>query len=243
MDIQTMESPSRNDERSQRAYARLAGLMFLVVLGFDIGGLAIASAIHGGGSFLDASRNIAAWEPLYRIGLLFGLAGSLATILLAVALYVTLKPVDGNLALTALLFRVVEAAGIGNAGFATLQIYLAANHDNAFSSSQLSALANFGSGPERSYISAIFFCVGSTIFFYLFLKSAYIPKLIAAWGLLASPVYMLAFVGSLIAPQHSGMFLLAGSIPIAVAEVSTGLWLLIRGIKVPAVPSPLEGRR
>ena len=230
MDTQTMESPSRNAERSQRAYARLAGLMYLVVLGFDIAGVAITSTIQGSGSFLDASRNIAALEPLYRIGLLLGLAGSLATILLAVALYVTLKPVDGNLALTALLFRVVETAGIGNAGFGTLQIYLAANHANAFSASQLGALASFASGPEGSYVSAIFFSVGSTIFFYLFLKSAYIPRLMAAWGLFASPVYMLAFIGSLIAPHYSGTFLVIGSIPPLVAEVSTGLWLLIKGI-------------
>jgi hypothetical protein len=245
MDTQPIEAPDRSAQTTQRAYARLAGLMFLVVLGFDIAGLAIASAIQGSGSFLDMSRNIAASEPLYRIGLLLGLAGSLATIPLAIGLYVTLKRIDPNLALTALLFRVVEAAGIGNAGFATLQIYLAANHDNAFSTRQLGALAGFGSGPEGSYVSAIFFCVGSTIFFYLFLKSAYIPKVMAAWGLLASLVYMLAFIGSLVAPQHSGMFLLAGSIPIAIAEVSTGLWLLIKGISISAVStrSALEAGR
>lgn len=235
MDTLPIEATNRSAQSSQRAYARLAGLMFLVVLGFDIAGLAIASAIQGSGSFTHASHNIAASETLYRIGLLFGLAGSLATVPLAIALYVTLKPIDPNLALTALLFRVVEAAGIGNAGFATLQIYLAAKHDNAFSTSQLGALAGFSSGPEGSYVSAIFFCAGSTIFFYLFLRSAYIPKIMAAWGVFASLVYVLAFIGSLIAPQSSGTLLLVGSIPIALAEVSTGLWLLIKGISTSAV--------
>jgi hypothetical protein len=227
-----MESPDRVAESSQRAYARLAGLMYLVVLVFDIGGIAIVSAIQGGGNFLDASHRIAGWEPLYRIGLLLGLVGSLATILLAVGLYVTLKRVDGNLALIALLFRLVEVAGIGTAGFGTLRIYLAANHAGAFDANQLDALANMSSGGEGTYISAIFFSAGSTIFFYLFLKSAYIPRIIAGWGLFASPVYMLAFVGSLIAPRYSGIFLGVGSIPILVAEVSTGLWLLIKGIRL-----------
>jgi hypothetical protein len=59
-----------------------------------------------------------------RIGVLFGLLGTLSTIVLAIGLYVTLKPVDGNLAMTALLFRLAEAT-IGGVvvvlAFATLQ--------------------------------------------------------------------------------------------------------------------------
>jgi hypothetical protein len=220
----------------QRSYARLAGLMYLVVLVFDITGLAIVSTIQGSGDFLGVAHRVAAWEPLYRIGLLFGLIASLATILLAVGLYVTLKRVDGNLALIALLFRLVEVAGIGTAGFSTLQIYLAANHANAFDANQLGALASLSSGGEATYVSAIFFSAGSTIFFYLFLRSAYIPRIIAAWGLFASPIFMLAFLGSLIAPQYSGIFLVIGSIPILVAEVSTGLWLLIKGINIRFAP-------
>lgn len=225
-----MESPDRVAKSSQRAYARLAGIMYLLVLVFDISGLVIVSAIQGSGNFLDASHRIAAWEQLYRIGLLFGLFGSLSTILLAVGLYVTVKPVDANLALTALLFRLVEAASIGTAGFSTLHIYLAANHAGAFDANQLGALANLNSDVEGSYVAAIFFSVGSTIFFYLFLRSAYIPRIIAGCGLFASPLFMLAFLGSLIAPYYSGLFLVVGSIPILVAEVSTGLWLLTKGI-------------
>lgn len=48
--------------RAQRAYARLAGLMYLVVLGFDITDLWIESAIKGGGSFVDAAHHIQASE-------------------------------------------------------------------------------------------------------------------------------------------------------------------------------------
>ncbi|HEV2034986.1 MAG TPA: DUF4386 domain-containing protein [Candidatus Dormibacteraeota bacterium] len=223
----------------QRAYARLAGLMYLAVLALDIAGVAITSAVHGNGSFLDASHRIAASETLYRVGLLCGVAGSLSTIVLAVGLYVTLKPVDGNLALTAMLFRLVEAASIGTAGFGTLQIYLAANHANVFSTNQLGALVDLTSAGSGTYVGAIFFCVGSTIFFLLFLRSAYIPKILAAWGVFASLVYLLAFIGSAVGPQESGIFLGIGSIPILIAEVSTAFWLLIKGINV----GPAESRR
>jgi hypothetical protein len=221
-------------QQVQHAYARLAGLMYLTVLGFDIADLWIESAIRGGGSFLDAAHHIQASEGLYRIGLLCGLVGTMTTVLLAVGLYVTLRPVDANLALTALLFRIIETAtgavGVVSA-FATLQVYLAANHFHGLDANQLAALVDLTSSASGTYIAAIFFCVGSTIFFYLFLRSGYIPKVLAGWGVFASVLYMLAFGVSLIAPQASGILIAIGSIPILMAELSTGLWLLIRGIK------------
>jgi hypothetical protein len=56
----------------------------------------------------------------------------------------------------------------------------------------------------------------------LFLRSGYI---------LGSVLYLVAFVVSLIAPQASGISIGIGSIPILIAELATGLWLLIRGIR------------
>src|SRR5712692_7483367 len=175
-------------DSSQRSYARFAGLMYLVVLVLDIAGIVILSAVRGSGTFIEISHRIIASETIYRVGLSLALAGSMATILLAVSLYATLKPVDGNLTMMALLFRASEGA-IGGVGiviaFSVLQIQLAANHANAFDTNQLTALANFSSGPSTD-VSAIFFTAGSTIFFYVFLKSGYIPRILSAWGIFAS---------------------------------------------------------
>jgi hypothetical protein len=159
----------------------------------------------------------------------------MTTVLLAVGLSVTVRPVDANLALTALLFRIVETAtgSVGVVGaFTTLQVYLATNHSNALDASQLAALVDLTSSASGSYVAAIFFCAGSTIFFYLFLRSGYIPRILAAWGVFASVLYLLAFVVSLIAPQASSISIGIGSIPILIAELATGLWLLIRGIRM-----------
>jgi uncharacterized protein DUF4386 len=227
-------------ESSQRSYARLAGLMYLVVLILDIVGLLIASTIAGSGSFVEVSHRILANETLYRVGLSIALAGSVATIVLAVSLYATLKRVDGNLTMMALLFRVAETA-IGAVGivvaFSVLQIQVAANHASAFGANQLDALANFS--PSGIQVSAIFFCVGSTIFFYVFLKSGYIPRVLSAWGIFASVVYLVVWFTDLILPNHSGLITILGSLPILIAEVGTALWLLIAGIR-PATPSRIQ---
>jgi len=220
---------------SQRSYARLAGLMYVVVLVLDIAGLTITSTIGGSGSFIEISHRIAAYETLYRVGLSIALLGSMSTILLAVSLYATLKPVDGNLSMMGLLFRLAESA-IGAVGivvaFAVLQIQLAANHTNALDANQLGALADL-SPAAGGAVSAIFFCAGSTIFFYVFLKSGYIPRILSAWGIFASLVYLVVWFTDLILPNHPGLVTILGSLPILVAEVSTALWLLIAGIRDP----------
>jgi hypothetical protein len=233
--MSTTVMSERIEQHSQRAYARFAGLMYLLVLGFDVVGVVIASSVRGNGNFVETSLRIMASETLYRVGLCCSLAGSLSTVLLAIGLYVAVKPVDGNLATMALLFRVAEAAIGGMAviiGFTALQIYLTATHANAFNANQLGALANLDSGTVTE-VSAIFFSLGSTIYFYVFLKSKYIPRVLSAWGIFASLVYAAVWFISLILPQASATAAAYGSVPILIAELSTGLWLLIRGIKLP----------
>ena len=200
---------------TQRAYARAAGLFYLLVLAFDIAGLVITSSIEGGGGFAASAGRVGASEVVYRLGLCLSLLGSMSTIPLAIGLYVTLKSVDGNLALTALLFRSAEAVigAVGIVGaFAILQIYLAANH--------------------AADIAAIFFCTGSTIFFYLFFKTQYIPRMLSGWGVFASVLYLAMWFANLVAPGLPSLVQVIGSIPILIAEVGTGLWLLIRGIRL-----------
>ena len=66
----------RAGQDSQRAYARGAGLFYLLVLVFDIAGLAITSSIEGGGDLGQTARNVAASQGLYRVGLCLALSGS-----------------------------------------------------------------------------------------------------------------------------------------------------------------------
>ena len=227
----------RMAEYSQRAYARLAGLMYFLVLGFDVAGALIGSSIGGGGNFVETAHRIMASETLYRIGLCLSLVGSLSTILLAIGLYVAVKPFDRNLAMMALGFRLVESA-VGALGiavaFGVLQLYLEANQASAFDANQLGALADLGSrvSGAATDVSAIFFSVGSTLFFSLFLRSKYLPRILSAWGIFASLVYAAVWLVSLILPQYATTAVAYGSVPILLAELSTGLWLLARGINI-----------
>ena len=73
----------------------------------------------------------------------------------------------------------------------------------------------------------VFYCIGGILFYYLFLKSKYIPKVLPIWGLIAAS---LGFIGEL--------FVLFGYavplyvfLPILPFELAIGLWLMIKGIR------------
>jgi hypothetical protein len=223
---------------TQKAYARFAGIMYFFTV-FDVTGVVILARLTGSGPFLDTAHSVAASETLYRFGLLCGLVGTMSTILLAVALYVTLKPVDGHLAMTAMLFRLAESVLGGMVlvfGYASLQIYLEANQTTDVNAVQLGTLADLVSRTSAvgTNVSVVFFSAGSTLFFYLFLKSDYIPRVLATWGLAGSLLCLLAFVGNLILSQSSDLLLGIGTVPIGIAEPVVGLWLVTRGIKMAA---------
>ena len=99
--------------KSQVAYARFAGFMFLLVNAAYMVGLAIISRFAVPGNIAETAHRILQSELLYRLGLASLLMGALGTVFLAMGLYVAVRPIDGNLAMLALVFRIAEATIFG----------------------------------------------------------------------------------------------------------------------------------
>jgi hypothetical protein len=143
---------------------------------------------------------------------------------------------DSNLALLALIFRLLEATLVGAQailGFVVLKLYIGADSLNAFDEQQLSMFVTLHSTADLVVFNsfAIFFGVGSTLFFYLFFQSTYIPKFLSGLGLLGSVLVPIVCFGSLMWPQHAKM-LQFGWAPIGLAEILVGLWLLFKGLNL-----------
>lgn len=190
--------------RSQRAWARVAGLMYWMVLVVDLTGMQLHSAAG-------------TW-------LMF--AGSVLTVPLALGLYYAVRPAHEVLAATALAFRLLEAAlGVFSIviGFAAIRAELAGS---GFGKAAL----NLGHWNDATAFGAFVFTIGSTIFFYVFIKSRYIPRVLAWVGLLASVIAMGACVAHFSMPSFPAMTMYAW-MPMALAEMSTGLWLLVKSVK------------
>ena len=225
-----------DNEKSQIRYARLAGFMYLFVDLAYVAGVMIVNRFEVPGNFTETAHAIMRSELLYRIGLTSVFIGALSTVFLAMGLYVTVKPIDKNLALLALLFRLVEATMFGLQSlfsFIVLKVFIGSDYTQTFGSSQPSVLVNLCSAlySDGFIVAGLFFCMGSIIFFYLFLKSTYLPKALSAFGLFGTLLLTITNFADLLLPQFHKI-LQFGILPLGVAEITVGLWLLIKGINL-----------
>jgi hypothetical protein len=225
-------------ERTQRTYARVAGFLYLWLIITGLAGTLIISHIVGSGTFAETAKRVVASEHLYRVALSSELIETLSAVLLAFALYVTLKPVDKLLAQIAMYWRLGESF-IGGVGmiiaFLRLHLYSSSQSIGVLGTGQSEALVGLtrDAGFVAYNISAIFFSIGSILFSYLFFKSRYIPRSLSAFGVFASVVVTVICFASLIFPEYAATFQY-GWAPMAIAEVTTGFWLMLFAVKTQA---------
>jgi len=225
-----------DSDNSRIRWAKLAGFMYLYVdVAYGLG-VTIANRLEVPGNFVETARRIMGAELLYRIGLSSMLVGSLCTVFLAMGLYVTLKPINRNLALLALLFRMVEATIFGIEclfSFIVLRAFMGSDSLHALGANQPSLLMNLRSAvyADAFTIAGLFFSMGSVLFFYLFARSSYIPKVLSILGLVSSALVTVTCLASLVFP-HPAKLLQLGWAPIAVAEFLVGVWLMLKGVNL-----------
>ena len=232
MSTDVMEGSST--ERTQRTYARVAGFLFLWLIITGLAGTLTISRIKGSGTFVETAKRVAASELLYRVALSSELIETLSALLLAFALYVTLKPVDKLLAQLAMYWRLGESllGCVGMIfGFMRLRLY-ASQPAGTLGADQAQALVGLtrDAGSAAYNIGVMCFSIGSLLFFYLFFRSRYIPRIISAAGVFASVVVTIMCFGNLIFPEY-GATLQYGWAPMAIAEVATGIWLMLFAVK------------
>ncbi len=214
---------------AQRAYARLAGILFLGAITIAIGGGVILSNIAGNGTFPETAARIAASERLYRVALSSVVIVTLSSALLAFALYVTLKPVNTLLAQLGMIFSLEDsflALMVRMCSFVRLHLYISAQGVGAMNREALSDLIRTIANTTEN-MGGISFGIGSCFFFYLFFKSRYIPRPVAALGLLASVVWTGVYFANLVFPEHHALFQYICFPPMALAEVVTGIYLIL----------------
>jgi hypothetical protein len=215
----------------QRRYARLAGVLFLVKLVMEMGGDVPTIILRGGQTFAQTAQYVVANEQLWRTALLSVGIGWIIAAVLSFALYVVLEPVDKRLAQLALLLR-VGASFVGGASL-MFRVALArvqtATTSTLFTTEQLGQL---GSVLQRGsnagvYMAWMFMGAGSVLFYMLFLRSRYLPRGLAIYGIFTSALLMAVAAASWALPQYQGILkpLLLSAL---IADIATAIWLVTR---------------
>ena len=233
-----------NVDSSQRKAAKIAGFMFLlIVIGWTLNWIFVDSKLQGVGNAMATANNIRAHELLFRIGMANELIFSISGMVLALALYTMLKPVNRHLALLALCWKLMDAVvGTVNvlAAFIVLQILNGKAFLTSFKPEQLQDIAGlfFKLRSNGAAIAMLFLGLGFMVFFYLLFKSKYVPRILAGFGVFS---YFLIFVNSaadILVPRNAAMLTMVSPVsmifmtPSILFELMIGLWLLIKGTKV-----------
>ncbi len=79
-------------------------------------------------------------------------------------------------------------------------------------------------------IGGICFGIGSLIFFYLFLKSRFMPMAISGLGLFASVIWIVLYFANLVVPEEHALFQYICFPPMALADVISGFYLMLFGV-------------
>lgn len=223
---------------SQRKAARLAGFAALVPIPFLLyANFGIHERLIVDGDVAQTARNIIAHETLFRIGIACDLIYSAGVMVSLAALYVVLKPVDRTLALLAAFWRLVYAlmwVGMTLNLFGALRLLSSADYLRAFEQDRLQALTrlSLSGGLDGYYVGLLFWALAATLCSYLFFKSNYIPRALAASGMIASAWCAACTLAYVIFPGFANVvnpwwF----DSPMALFEITASFWLLFKGLR------------
>jgi hypothetical protein len=225
-------------------YARIAGAGYLVIIVSGIfAEFFVRQSLLVPGDAAATAGNILASASLYRWGMAGDLIMLLADVVVALALFFLFREVSKSLALLAAFLRLAQGAVLGanllNVYVPLLLLGSGGRYLGAFDPEQLNALAllHLNAHAYGYAIGLVFFGVHCLVLGYLVLKSRYVPRILGALLLLAAFGYLIdSFARTLLSNYAAyenvlGMVVL---IPAFVGELAFALWLLIRGVTVPA---------
>ncbi len=224
-----------NSQRTAAKIAGVSGLLAVVIVVF--GNYALLGPLVVPGNAAETARNIVAHQTQLRVALICFLTYGVSVVVLLSALYVILMPVDRLLALIGALFRFVFAllwllSTLNLLG--TLRLLGNTGYLQVLGAEQLQALARvtLAANFDDYYVGLPFFGLAATVCAYLWLRSGYIPKTLAAFGLVASAWCVFCAFVFLIFPHFNEVvndywF----DSPLAIFELVVSFWILFKGLK------------
>jgi uncharacterized protein DUF4386 len=215
--------------------ARLAGFMFLFYIATGITSMVLFRQATGGAEGTAATlASLAQHATTVRLTAVLVLLTFFIAVMLAVALYALTRDQDPDLAVLALCCRATEGVIAATSAVRTLGLLSVATASTAAAAPDAAAVQALGAlllqqGGSGTLIAATCFAVGSTLYSYLFLRARSIPVPLARLGVLASLLLVVTLTVQLAGFLHGPVTYYVW-IPMAVFEVTLGLWLLIKGV-------------
>src|SRR5215213_4897310 len=229
---------------SPKRLARIAGVLYLLVGIF--GGFAegfVEPKMYVAGDAAATALNVVANSGLVRMGVVADLLDQTIFVFLAMTLYLLLKHVHQSVA-KAMLVLVTLAAGIASLNtvflFEGLQVATNGSYLAAFGTAGVNALVLLLLDIQHYglLIAQIFFGLWLVPLGYLAYKSGLFPKSLGVVLIVGGLCYLVDLLAAFLVPEFGQMIHGFVVIPCAIAEIWMVLYLLVKGVKVPAHGTP-----
>jgi len=234
-----IEMLERIADLSQRQAARVAGLLYLGVIIFGVSAEFIGrQSIIVPGDAATTANNIMANELLFRLAIVSDLIQIGLFLLLPLAFYVLLKPVNKNLALLVVIFVLVSVP-ISLISmvfhFAPLILLSGANYLTVFEADQLYALVMFFLDLYLAgvWIATIFHGLWLLPLGYLVYKSGYFPRIFGVLLMIACFGFLIESFTFFLLPPSYVVITYPGIVFEIIGEFGFTGWLLLKGAKIP----------
>jgi hypothetical protein len=205
---------NRIADMSLRKAAISVGVALIILLLLGLFGMPLYSNLIVPGDNITTVNNIMTNLLQFRMGIASYLIILILDVLIALGLYVILKPVNKNLALLQMWLRLIYTAIAVISLLALVLLFI-----NAYSYGQL--------------IAYLFFIPHIFVLGYLVFKSGYIPRSLGVLLIIASFSYLLLLYGDFLLPQNLYEAVILVAMPLAIiGEISLGIWLLLKASEV-----------
>ena len=218
---------------SPQAYARAAGLLYLVVIAAGITAqMFISARIVVDGDAAATAANILAHKDMFQLGFTVYLIEMASQVAMTVLLYTLLKPVNRSIALLGLFFGIVGCTikTVSRLFYiAPLLVLGGSQYLSIFGTGELQALALLllRVNDQAAAMALAFFGFSTSLNGWLIFKSGYLPRFLGVLSMLGG-LGWLTFLYPPLGYQLLPFIMIIG----VLGGISQILWLLIKGVDV-----------
>jgi hypothetical protein len=237
MDISYIQNKGRYKMNTTRKIAAITGVVFIIATGATLLASSLVPVLTGADyltRFSAHTNQVAAGALLYLIGY-FASAG------IAVVMYPVLNKRNAGLALGSVVFRTIEAAFYMVGLVCLLSLLTLGQQFTTAGAADRASLQAIGgslvSVHDHAGLLAVFaFCLGASMYYYLFFQSRLIPRWLSGWGIVAIILMMVACALSLFSGNRITNYIPL-AFPIFLQEMVLAVWLIAKGFNPSASAS------
>jgi hypothetical protein len=231
--LETIQNRLRSEPGTEiRRWATIGGVGILLIAALSIfANFLVLERLVTSGDATRTATDIASSKGLFQAGIFGWVLIAVLDVLVAVALFGVLSPVNRRVAMIAAWARVLYGAVLG---IAILRLVgaLAAANGQATSGSSRDVLRNVEGFTDIWNVGLILFGIHLFLAGYLAFRSGYISKLVGALVALAGFGYLFDAAVRALVDDAASLSVITG-----LGEFVFGVWLVIRGRRIALAPA------